>query len=78
MRIPILSQRSIARGAVSTECSANSFGFARERITALFSSAEVSTLVAELAHGDWGQLRGCVVLGFVLVHFVDGNCGVYD
>jgi len=35
-------------------------------------------LLLELGHGDSWQLASSVVLGFVLMDLMDGNCRVYD
>jgi len=53
-------------------------GLPFECVGPLLSAPEGAVLVFELVHGDGGQ-GGCgVVLRFVVVDFVNGDCGVDD
>jgi len=53
-------------------------GLALEGVGSLLAAVERAVLVLELVHGDGGE-GGCgVVLCFVVVDFVDGDCGVDD
>jgi len=51
---------------------------AAESIAAFLAAVEVSALALELVHGDGRERASSVVLGFVLVDFVDGDGGVDD
>jgi len=71
-----ISQRCGTTGTSSSEGTANSLWLTGESITSLFASGQSTALALELVHGDRGQLGGCVVLGLILVDFVDRDSGV--
>jgi len=76
--VVMLSQ---AGGALSTntpECSANGSWLASERIGALLTTLERSSFCSELVHADGWERGSSVVLGLILVDFVDWNGGVHD
>jgi len=53
-------------------------GLADEAVGALLAAGEGTTRLLELLHGDSRKSRGSVVLGGVVVDFVDGDGGVGD
>jgi len=63
---------------VTTECSSHSLGLAGKGVSTLLTAAQGTTLALEFRHGDWGEGRGGVVLGLILVHLVNGDGGVDD
>ena len=74
----VLSQRRSATSTVSTKRTANSLWLASERVSALLTTRNISTLSLEVSHSDSGQLRSGVVLGLILMDFVDWDGGVDD
>lgn len=74
----VLSQGSSSVGSMSSESSADSLWLAGKSVSALFTSAKAASLPLELAHGYRWELGGSVMLGLILVDFVDGDGGVND
>jgi hypothetical protein len=74
----ILGQGGGSPSACAAESSTNWARLSPESISALFAAREVSALSLELVHGDGRERASGVVLGLVLVHFVDGNGRVDD
>jgi len=74
----VLSQARGAMSAMTAKSTANSLGLATERIRALFAAGQGTALLLELVHGYSREMRSSVVLGLVVVDFVDGVCGMDD
>jgi len=74
--VRIISQACRPLRASTSESSANGFWLASESIGSLLATREVATLILEFAHADSWELSGSVVLGFVLVNFMDRDGGV--
>lgn len=74
----VLSQRGRAAGTSTPKRSPNRSWLASERIRALLTTSQRSTLSVELVHADSWKGRSSVVLGLILVYLVDGNGGVYN
>jgi hypothetical protein len=74
----MLSQAGGALSTSASECSTNRSWLASERIGALLTTLERSSLCSELVHGDRWKRGSGVVLGLILVDFVDWNGGVHD
>lgn len=72
------SQRSGTAGTSTAKRTTNSLWLALESISALLTTAELSTLALELVHGDGWELGSIVVLSLVLVDLMDWNGGVDD
>jgi len=62
----------------TTQSVSNGARLASEGIGALLTTCERASLLLELGHGDSGKRGGGVVLGFVVVDFMDGDGGVDD
>jgi len=74
--VRIISQACRPLRTSTSKSSANRFWLASESISSLLATREVATLVVELVHADSWELSSSVVLGFVLMNFVDGNSGM--
>jgi len=74
----LAAQDPTARPVRPAERAADLPRLALEGVGPLLAPREGAVLVLELVHGDGGQGGGGVVLGFVVVHFVDGVGGVHD
>ena len=62
----------------ASEGTANSSWLTLEPIITLFTAGQAPALLLEVCHADSGQRRCGVVLGFIVVDFVDGDGGVDD
>jgi hypothetical protein len=72
----LLGERCCAVGTLSTKSSPNRSWLALESIGTLLTTTKVTTLLLELAQANCWELRSRVVLGLVLVNFVDWDSGV--
>jgi len=73
-----ICQRCGPLGTSTAESTANSLRLAGKSITSLLTTAEMSTLSFELLHGDGRQLGSSMMLGFILVYFVDRDGCVHN
>ena len=69
----VASRASTGRASEGTT---NSSWFTLEAIVTLFTAGQTSSLLLEVCHADSGQSRCGVVLGFIVVDFVNGDGGV--
>lgn len=74
----VLGERGGAARAGAAEGAADGARLAAKGVGALLAPRERAALALELVHGDGGEGGGGVMLGFVLVHLVDGDGGVDD
>ena len=63
---------------VATKSTANSSRLALKPIIAFLATCQTAALLLEVSHADGGQCGCGMVLGFVLVDFVNGDRGVDD
>lgn len=73
------SGAGVAGGAGgASEGTSNSSWLTLKPIVTLFTAGQAPALLLEVCHADSGQSRCGVVLGFIVVDFVDGDGGVDD
>ncbi len=68
----VVAQSGTAQGR------AESLWLTLEAVITLLTTGQNTTLLLEVCHADGRQSRGAVVLGRVVVDFVDGHGGVDD
>jgi len=70
----VVASRASTGGA--SEGTTNSSWLTLKAIVTLFTAGQTSSLFLEVCHADSGQSRCGVVLGFIVVDFVNGDGGV--
>jgi len=70
--------QDLSGGLLPPKDASLSTGLALETIRALIAARQAAALLLELIEADGGKRGGAVVLGGVVVDFVDGDGGVYD
>jgi len=72
----VVDARGVVVRAVAAWDAAHVLGLAFERVVLLLAAVQGAAFVLELGDAEGWQLGRLVVLGCVVVDFVDGDCGV--
>jgi hypothetical protein len=76
--LPGSNLQGLLAGLLAAEDVSLGARLALESVGTLFAAGETTTLALELVHADGGQGGGAVVLGSVVMDFVDGDGSVDD